>query len=106
MAPHAKVVHPDGFALQVGATRPPVDKEKARQIGEDLPGSNSWTTSRCKLPRAIPPPLHTRRHGAHIVRSVLRHLARLLLRPLLAFGFVGGLLLGGLAVLRVHEDLA
>ena len=57
------------------------------------------------LPSAIPASLDTSHHGALIVRTVLRHLARLLRCPLLTFRFIGRLLLDGLAILRIHEDL-
>ena len=57
------------------------------------------------LPCAVSAPLDTSRHGALVVRPILRHLPGLTRGPLLALRLVDGLLLGALAVLRVHEYL-
>src|ERR1700722_4321626 len=57
------------------------------------------------LPRAVPASLDTSRHGALVVRSILRDLPGLIRGPSLALRLVDGLLLCALAVLRVHEDL-
>ena len=57
------------------------------------------------LPSAVSAPFDARHHRPIIVRAILRNLARLFRRPCLAFGFVARLLLGTLAIFRVHENL-
>src|ERR1700675_4269220 len=59
----------------------------------------------CRLARAVAAALHTGHHGALVVRGILSHLSGLFRGPSLAFGLFAGLLLRGLAVLRVHENL-
>src|SRR6202789_3494005 len=57
------------------------------------------------LPCAVPASLDTSRHGALVVRSILRDLPGLIRGPSLALRLVDGLLLSTLAVLRIHEYL-
>src|ERR1700722_18990577 len=74
----------------------------ARRAAPAIPGQGHHSL----LPRAISAALDTSRHGALVVRSILRDLPGLIRGPSLALRLVDGLLLRALAVLRVHEYLS